>query len=260
MIRPEIKILYKYCRYNEKDEDGINRTLKILQEKQIWYSSLSKFNDPFEGIIDINEKFSSYFLIGKAVDHYLKEGHNIETVIKEIKTEFLDEDKMKKKILSARDIFNDENNKFGVLSLSEDPMSILMWTHYANGHSGLCIGFERKEDMPLGKDEVCLPVTYSDIFPEPTINDLLKEDGTATNLSIRTKASEWRYEREWRLMHTQAGLYEIPGPIKEIILGCRWEESKTDEVLMAAKYLKATVYRASIVKGEYRIKREKVTD
>ena len=49
----------------------------------------------------------------------------------------------------------------GVFCLTEVPGSILMWSHYATAHTGMCVGFERNKDNAFVNDGICLPVTYS---------------------------------------------------------------------------------------------------
>jgi hypothetical protein len=40
--------------------------------------------------------------------------------------------------------------ELGVVCLSEINNDILMWSHYADGHTGFCIEFERSEINPTG--------------------------------------------------------------------------------------------------------------
>ena len=51
--------------------------------------------------------------------------------------------------------------KFGILSLTENCESTLMWSHYANGHRGFCIEFERTSNSLLGDDDWTGPVSYA---------------------------------------------------------------------------------------------------
>jgi hypothetical protein len=86
-----------------------------------------------------------------------------------------------------RDYRRTMTEKFGLLCFSEDWDDPLLWSHYADKHRGICLGFETddrilkkvkyvKERLPLK-----LPIT--------------KE--TADHL-LWTKYWDWKYEREWR--------------------------------------------------------------
>lgn len=43
---------------------------------------------------------------------------------------------------SAQNYLNATLNMVGVVSLSKSPTNLLMWSHYANEHKGVCIGFK----------------------------------------------------------------------------------------------------------------------
>ena len=78
-----------------------------------------------------------------------------------------------------------------VLSFSEDPKHPLMWSHYANSHRGICIGFRR--DFFPG----VLRVRYPQRVPRLNLG-LPVEQKRAT--AFLTKRKAWAYEREWRLV------------------------------------------------------------
>ena len=41
-----------------------------------------------------------------------------------------------------KNLQNEMNNRFGVLSLTRNPTNLLMWSHYANEHKGVVIGID----------------------------------------------------------------------------------------------------------------------
>jgi hypothetical protein len=123
----------------------------------------------------------------------------------------------------------------GMLCVTERNDSVLMWSHYANKHQGVCLQFRGLENLstpPLG-------VSYSDDYPEV---DLLayepfldRQDATArakqkemVERMYLTKAKDWSYEREWRIVDWAAarsgsrGLHSLaPDVLIGAILGCR---------------------------------------
>ena len=133
---------------------------------------------------------------------------------------------------------------------------MLMWAHYASQHSGFCLGFERSKgslladlsqtkavnyfetypELDLGK----LNVTWSISLDERAIADSVEVDIQEPNLQtvIYSKAKDWEYEQEWRVLVCQGGrLSPYPGPLLKIIFGLRCERDsrqKIQEAVLAA--------------------------
>lgn len=111
----------------------------------------------------------------------------------------------------------DENLRdTGVFSLTADPRSNLMWSHYGDAHRGICIEFDFEALKPLCP----LPVTYSG--DRPSYNPI-KDVATLEELSFLRKSSEWGYEQEWRSVGLWwSGLYRLPNDaVTGVILGAR---------------------------------------
>jgi len=88
----------------------------------------------------------------------------------------------------------------GILCFSKRWSNPVQWSHYADRHRGLCLGFE----VP---DELILPVSYAAKRWISTDDQLLmpnyadNENNRATILRlISTKYSHWRYEGEMRCL------------------------------------------------------------
>ncbi|WKL58041.1 DUF2971 domain-containing protein [Asticcacaulis sp. ZE23SCel15] len=83
----------------------------------------------------------------------------------------------------------------GIVCLSSSWQHILMWSHYADKHRGICLGFDFQGHVEK--------VQYDSKFL--TAEDLgvtSNEDITNVELAelIRHKSSVWRYEKEYRLL------------------------------------------------------------
>ena len=110
--------------------------------------------------------------------------------------------------------------------MSQIKDNILMWSHYANQHKGFCIGFVRKNDNLLGDITNTQPVEYDCNYPEV---DPLDENGnydhTMFTKMLFTKAKDWEYEKEWRLVYDEGDREEpLPADISSIIFGLRMSE------------------------------------
>jgi hypothetical protein len=110
----------------------------------------------------------------------------------------------------GRDFQERFGERFGILSLSETPTSLLMWAHYADCHRGLVFEFDashlffhqRTSAGVIGKLRqvvyaVARPaiVAYDPSVPAEELADRLIAD------LLLTKGVDWQYEREWRLIY-----------------------------------------------------------
>ncbi len=93
-----------------------------------------------------------------------------------------------------------------ICSFSERSESILMWSHYADNHSGFCIEYDLQV-LPLTSPEhvFLFPVIYSDNMVDGSgfFRRLESKDElwpAQFSIASATKANDWSYEREWRLV------------------------------------------------------------
>ncbi|WP_188563958.1 DUF2971 domain-containing protein [Hymenobacter frigidus] len=97
---------------------------------------------------------------------------------------------------TVNDASRDSFNENGVCCFTKDPKNILMWSHYADSHKGLCLKFDVLADPR--SFFVAFKVEYKEEYP--IWNHLREAEGqSVTNLLI-TKASQWAYEQEYRVL------------------------------------------------------------
>lgn len=136
--------------------------------------------------------------------------------------------------LSSRDFseFVDlASSIFGVICLSEDSDNILMWSHYAQYHQGVVIGFDPCQLNSMTGYEIH-KVRYSDKRPLMTFQG----NGVPAHEDIvgiiASKAKLWSYENEWRILAPlnelkylpDTDIYSLPvggSCITRVILGSR---------------------------------------
>jgi hypothetical protein len=120
-------------------------------------------------------------------------------------------------------------DKIGILCFSEDPLDMLMWGHYGEGHTGVCLQFSiSATDQFFGRVQ---PVVYSVKRP---IFDPDRSYGENAEAAVLTKSVGWMYEREWRILELYTGEGNYPFPSEKLtglILGYRMEKKARDEVL-----------------------------
>lgn len=134
----------------------------------------------------------------------------------------------------------------GIFSLSINPNNQLMWSHYADEHKGICLGFKEVNGSRLSDKEHLLPVIYSDELPEMnkdgfnvSMNFSMDENGhpytsslkiafsdSTLQKAISTKPKCWAYEEEWRYVEPYPGEFDWPGPLEEVIFGLKCTEER----------------------------------
>lgn len=141
----------------------------------------------------------------------------------------------------------------GILSLTEKPDHPLMWSHYANNHSGLVIAFDETHEFFTARrsepDEIggLHKINYTierptfDVLVEPN----LEEPRVWMEKLFFTKSREWEYEQEWRMVkslkdatkvieNTEGNihLYSLPPTcITGIILGQKMTANARSEII-----------------------------
>jgi hypothetical protein len=93
-------------------------------------------------------------------------------------------------------------NEFGVFSFAGTPKSILMWSHYAENHTGICLQFEVARDAKTLSNAV--PLSYVEDFP---VYRWVGDEEQIRRALIH-KFSDWDYEKGWRIIWEEgAGTY-----------------------------------------------------
>lgn len=157
---------------------------------------------------------------------------------------------------------------FGITCFSETPYNMLMWSHYANKHTGICVEYDFSNLFSTAADTLLLPVTYSpkrpllpvDKFPIGSDGALAKDPPlTAEILSkiinaITIKSDLWSYEREWRHIVSAKAvpnrLVKLP-IISKIILGMNISPENKERVLALARKKQIPVYSTHMKSDKY---------
>ena len=247
MDHPCITKLYMYKPPNRY-------TLDILCNCRLWAAKPERFNDPFDCDLEI--------AVGITEDNMLAAIHQnrSERTIAQYKASKLNADgkfipEERKRLDDETQGLIEENKNSGIVCLSEVCDSILMWSHYAQGHTGVCFEFTRAEDNALGNSEFCSPVKYDRHYPRIDLGQiLLKQDGKTRTIMMQTKSEEWAYEKEWRLItHDGDNECPLPGPISRVILGLKIEDSFKSKIENLCQKRDIPCVQARKVDREFRI-------
>jgi hypothetical protein len=113
-----------------------------------------------------------------------------------------------------RDNVLESASDVGILSFSATREHLLMWSHYADWHRGICLGFD--VDVSCAFFQRARPVLYGNAY----------SSSTESLGHLLAKSTQWSHEAEWRIFEPHAGGQLRPFPaetLAEIILGCRIE-------------------------------------
>jgi hypothetical protein len=217
------EVLYKYRDLSGSNRDYIRQT---IVENKVWFSSPEDFNDPFD--CKVHASFSGS---RKAWERHMRELQkkyrprlNRQQRQAEVARIFKVEKRHKNPAVFANVISEVQQayNEWGVFCLSERNDDILMWSYYANGHRGICLGFAHRPTRPFGP---AFPVMYSTELPQ--VNYLEGDQLKQFRANFLTKALPWKHEREWRVIdrYRGRGVRQFkPESLVEVIMGAQLTE------------------------------------
>ncbi len=214
---PLSRYLYKYRTVDETNDVSVERLRDLLVRSRLWLSSPTDFNDPF----DMTGRIVATATAKERLER-------VKTIIKEQNLPYKEQERKKRMIMrkpveafekELDAIFSRKAAEAGVYSFAGDPRSILMWSHYASAHTGVCVQFERARDFAIFSGAIS--VHYSPEYPEV---NWVKDFEKSLSKFLLSKYEGWSYERECRIIrpgdaHTY--LHFDPSAVVAIILGCR---------------------------------------
>lgn len=166
--------------------------------------------------------------------------------------------------IALREMRRHISKKNGVICMSKDWDSPLMWAHYADSHKGIVLGF----DVP---DKAFYKVNY--VNKRPTLADMglsVLDDITPNDIKrlTRTKAEGWTYEQEYRAFVALEDGFEVNGgthyftpfsenmKLREVIVGSRYQGTRT-EMVAAVSDPSVDVYMARGSFEEFKVVRQR---
>lgn len=234
------------CLYKYRDIESVK---KIISNNSLLFSSALDFNDPFDCQVLIRTDLKKNQLknfMRKEIDKPGMSNNKIKEIVKSCK-----KDKSSFKSLLRTEIKQNINDS-GICCFSKNNDNILMWSHYAQNHSGVCLKFDLKKDIVFFTYP--FPVNYKADFP--TINVITDHNWPIT--SVVSKHEGWRYEEEVRVVKIDnKGLFAFKkDALIEVIFGYRTEKKEVNEIkqlITEYGYPNVNYKSVSIVKGKYKL-------
>jgi hypothetical protein len=117
----------------------------------------------------------------------------------------------------------DSLNKNGILCLSKDPKSILMWSYYADGHQGICCRFRMDPNFLISIANIHFPLEVKYTRDFPAVNYYKAGLHKFISAILGTKARAWKHEQERRIIlpSITGKVLFPPAMLDGVILGMR---------------------------------------
>lgn len=267
---------YKYKIYES--------SIEIIQDDIIYIPYPSQLNDPFESV----NKFDFTELINRNVredyvDYLIEKFHfQIEKekldkkILRENLLEKIIPDLVEHYIKHREDLYFKDYSNYGILSLTDNYNNILMWSHYADMHKGICLKFNTDKLIKSGLFESGCIVFYDDKYP--TL-DLLNFVSPVVDVEIKllillffNKHISWKYENEYRIIKIfghhrdpkqlieQRKVKITSDSIEEVILGSRFPVEKIHEIKSICKEKGIPLYQMKNVTSQYNIEKQLIQE
>ena len=192
----------------------VNRFLfDSLINSQIWFSNPQDFNDPFDCDINMKIQNSTQSQMQAYFENHLKKLFN-KAELEKINTQNISQQEFELLINKAA---KKVTQRKGLACFMSNCDNLLMWSHYADSHKGVCLKFDILEDTSLFSP--AKRVAYNRDYPE---YDYLTNKNDFVNQMFFTKSEEWSNEGEVRVLKDKKGNYDFkPKSLKEVIFGCK---------------------------------------
>jgi len=265
------KLFFKYRSINE-------HTKVNLKQNQLYFTNPVDFTDPFDSRTDLVYRGSredwEYYLIKngskRSIDTLIKD-----KTLKRKGNELIlnmNEKKFPHTEVRCGSDFGEEHF-CRVSCFSKTYESILMWSHYADGHQGICLcfnseSFSDNSGSYLNIDsEKCgfYEVIYDKEMPKQ-LNMLFVNEWIKIAKFVTTKHTDWKYEKEYRIVLPRNSQNEVcirkfpKENLEAIIFGLKIKKKEANEIfeIVRANYIQKGVnvkfYRVISIPGRYAIK------
>jgi hypothetical protein len=221
LMPPQNIVLYKYYPPERVD---------VLERRIIYFAHPSVFNDPFE----LQPYFRNTW--AESIQQAIGAGTAPSPFVQEnITLRMTMTPQLQQQLLA------DRHKQTLIFSTSQDGVSLLLWGHYAAGHTGFAVGFKSGEpsfhQRLDGTSRKLQRVNYSSQRPAADTVDQLREQEM-----LLTKSSDWLYEKEWRMFESPFNADENQ-PVTPGVWGFRLEPSSVERVVIGVRASEETKRR-----------------
>jgi len=215
-------------------------TKRILTDNEIYFPTYTEFNDPFD--CNLHVILIAPHEIQRRRLRQLNPDKSKAEVAAMVAAESSPSE-LEKRREDIRSGMHDAQRNVGIFTMSARHDHILMWSHYADSHRGLCLEFAVSDSMLFGCS--LTHVVYQKEYPKFNIYDEIDQQWTSNYLA--TKSHHWSYEEEWRIFYHEHGVQCFPeSELTGVILGARISQEDRKMILdcLRARRYPIQVYEA----------------
>lgn len=246
-----------FYRYRSVREEAALHVERTVCHNELYFPAAVSFNDPF----DCRPTFSS-----AASPDELKQ--KVKRLSEDRAWPALDRNQRRFWVRSLRDSkvlakiqtdnITEITSAMGVLCLSEIADDILMWSHYADSHRGLCLEFDGSAEFFARAQQVVYKTERPIINPFLDSQERSVRDKWVID-ALLTKAAHWCYEKEWRIVEyaSRPQVYHFPPTaLTGIIIGANMPDTSAAVVASWIRQRRTPVklYRALVDPMRYALR------
>jgi hypothetical protein len=165
-----------------------DNTKSILKTEEFFFANWEDMNDPMEGFFE-----------------YYDEEHTSD-IIQALK---------------------DAKNNYGICCFSKESNNILLWSHYADNHKGICIEIDIDDNICANQE-----ITFEDLKYKSNIPNLIESSNQTDKAKwlLSRKTILWNYEKEIRAFCKGSKALHKIGTISKVFIGLRCSEEIKNEL------------------------------
>ncbi|MDO3643845.1 DUF2971 domain-containing protein [Mucilaginibacter sp. L3T2-6] len=185
-----------------------------LSKNYLWHSRRADFNDPYDCYSRLLKYEPSREQLIEYARRTLLPGESLSEITSYMvnNPEIIVEAYLK----TADKVIGD----MGICCFTTNCNNILMWSHYAHNHKGVCLVFNPYKDINsflVAKVRYLNEFRPINYFDDPTTNAMIM---------YTTKSKDWEYEEEYRLVNASNGaVFYDKQALIEIIFGCKCSQA-----------------------------------
>lgn len=256
--------VYKFfpvCVYDRGTRAPRVWTRDVIVRSKLFLSSPLSFNDPYDCMVVAvldgrEEEFADFLAAGLSPSPTSEDRKRAAARMRDDpEHKRMLEDEVRRELVKRQAVcsFASDSAKGPAYS------NLLMWSHYADHHKGVCLEFELERlrqlfpMAPVSYSNECQPFNNFDVFRDNGDDDRHVERHVDW---VLTKAKCWDYECEWRIYAEGVGAQSFPPPcLTKVILGAQMPPD--DEAIvrdwLSERVEPVALYRASLESNAFRI-------
>lgn len=250
--RDGVRTLYRFMRYPPLASTSLGdirtrqHVLDLIQRGELYFASPGELNDPFEAAPHVrvpegspDERFAELSRLLREV--YAQRLHWSEAQIAARECQLREEIafgiyEVNRKALEDR-WRSDLRSDYFMSCFSAVRDSILMWSYYASGHTGVCLHFDAAH-VPFASAQ---RVHYSSEYPAIEFPAGVLQAEKVFEVLLLTKSEVWKHEREYRILNAPSGRAGAKRMLDDVL---RWKSERV--ALLDSRHLEAVTIGAAM--------------